>query len=888
MSKHQIIYTSCKRGINGVSDGQQIYSYDKDFQDSNSQDVRSLFSYRTPTLDYGVVMSEEIALTMPKAFTYRKLYNKTCAITLNTYLGRDYMGSEGRFGNYLSHSIICDESEYTYYPCEFYGSKMFRSSILYDEVNNPNKPDFLPTPELIKGNLVNLENVVEFLLKDDRMDIFKNMLHAVLLFETERKRLVICDEPENIIMWIAALEYSLPLKIALNINFSTYDYDPSLSYSQICGVVLKGTKYSSERPESLESHYVFDLYKKDIVYFDKREDFSNFVQTGMLNSYNSLKNFHKFLMNSYSYYNANLEYYNAYLLYKLRHNGILGIDIESFVNAVSFLKKYSNDKEKFALTEQLLAQKEIIFTFDNSYLLEIFGYISDSYNLLSPPMQEKIRDTATEKIVNLFRDPNISNQKEFINLYENISKLSCFREISLSKELMKEKNLQVLLDAIQKGVPNWKLEFTVDVFYKNLKAADTHIDNLLVELPVKKILELVLNSAGAKDNNTQLIIYKILDGFSNSYKHLINITFYMEKVLLSSSSGETISRELWIQFYQVVEKSNYENRNNILSTLSDHKRFEQMYNLFECFLNSERSSVEKRRMLKEHYNIISKNKNYAEAYLPRILGSYYAYVKTHSNDINDDEIILFQIVCNQNLDPMVMDGLLDNIVEKIPVGSPSEKNSEIINVIYKKFKYNYPSIGLKILPIYVGMKIEQIKSNKDLPTLLIEIKGIVDDKKVSDKKISDKKVSLLELNDKDIDNYLDWIIPHITSYCNTSIEIIEIYELFSMSQNTSEKYIARCAHCYLKQINDREYEDFCEFLKFLVSVKNANGHKAVCNILLSLNKKNLELLDFNVITFFKGNKEALDYWESIRENVSKNKSTFDKAVDSIRNIFKKR
>ena len=28
MSLHQIIYTSCMRGINGVNDGQQIFSYD--------------------------------------------------------------------------------------------------------------------------------------------------------------------------------------------------------------------------------------------------------------------------------------------------------------------------------------------------------------------------------------------------------------------------------------------------------------------------------------------------------------------------------------------------------------------------------------------------------------------------------------------------------------------------------------------------------------------------------------------------------------------------------------------------------------------------------------------------------------------------------------------
>ena len=81
------------RGINGVNDGQQIYSYDAEFKDYNKDEIKSLFSYQPPALDPGVIMSEEIAATMPKAFLYRKLENNRFAFALNTYLGRDYMGS---------------------------------------------------------------------------------------------------------------------------------------------------------------------------------------------------------------------------------------------------------------------------------------------------------------------------------------------------------------------------------------------------------------------------------------------------------------------------------------------------------------------------------------------------------------------------------------------------------------------------------------------------------------------------------------------------------------------------------------------------------------------------------------------------------------------------
>ena len=136
MARHQIIYTSCMRGIDGVNDGQQVFSYDKGFSESKSDAVKSLFTFQIPALEPGQVMTEELAKTMPSAFSYRYLGNGKCASTLNTYLGRDYMGSAGRFGNHLSHSIVCDFQDYDIYPCELYGGGSLRNHMEYEEVNN--------------------------------------------------------------------------------------------------------------------------------------------------------------------------------------------------------------------------------------------------------------------------------------------------------------------------------------------------------------------------------------------------------------------------------------------------------------------------------------------------------------------------------------------------------------------------------------------------------------------------------------------------------------------------------------------------------------------------------------------------------------------------------
>ena len=152
------------RGIDGVNDGQQIFSYDEAFKDKKTDEVKSLFTYQVPSLPAGTLMSEEIAKTMPVAFSYRMLKNGSVSVTLNTYLGRDYMGSAGRFGNHLSHSIICDFSDFDIYPCELYASIALRNSMDYEEVNNPDPPKYLEVPELTKGYVINPESITNGLI----------------------------------------------------------------------------------------------------------------------------------------------------------------------------------------------------------------------------------------------------------------------------------------------------------------------------------------------------------------------------------------------------------------------------------------------------------------------------------------------------------------------------------------------------------------------------------------------------------------------------------------------------------------------------------------------------------------------------------------------------
>ena len=419
MSVHQIIYTSCMRGINGMNDGQQVYSYDAQFRDINNDEIKSLFSYHPPALKTGEIMTEEIASTLPRAFTYRKLDSGSCALVLSTYLGRDYMGSAGRFGNYLSHVVIAEPSDILNYPCEFYGGVLLRDHMKFDEVNNPNPPDFLSTPRLEKGFSIDIGRIMEFLETGDRLEIYKNMLYGMLAYERERKRVVICDEPENIILWIAALEYAVPLKNALKISFTTYEFDPSLSASRICGVVSNGTRYNNE---SKRFHLVFDLIQKDCAVFDKDNDFFDFIDTAFSLSYDSLQDFHDFLTEGYGYESTDEELYAAYKLYSLLSDGIQGISENKIKEALAFAGKYGSPEEKIKIVENILKQKDELIVTDQQVFLDVIKYILLQKDSICKEDVIILKNIIVERILTEFIN-TVPDKNRFLSLYKDLDQI---------------------------------------------------------------------------------------------------------------------------------------------------------------------------------------------------------------------------------------------------------------------------------------------------------------------------------------------------------------------------------------------------------------------------------------------------------------------------------
>lgn len=349
MSTHQIIYTSCRRGIDGGGDGMQIYSRDAAFQGADEEELGLLFSYQPP--DMGRPMTDELARTMPQAYKYQHLRSGARALALNTYLGRDYMGERGRFGYHMSHAVICDPEDMSAYPAEYYGGEVLRSSMTFEEVSSPDPPPALPAPALERSFAVTPAAAAGFLAGAGRMEVYERMLCAVLSFQRTGRQVVILDESANVILWIAALGYALPKRNAAQIDFSTYEYAPALSPSRVCGAA-RGGRWTGDEGRRL----VFDLLSGDVPALEPDPAFSRFLRAAFVFPCEELWDFHDFLDSGCDYDRADEDLYGGYALYRALTGGPGRVTAEQRALALEFAGRSARPAQFPRIARRLLPE----------------------------------------------------------------------------------------------------------------------------------------------------------------------------------------------------------------------------------------------------------------------------------------------------------------------------------------------------------------------------------------------------------------------------------------------------------------------------------------------------------------------------------------------------
>lgn len=864
MARHQIIYTSCMRGIDGVNDGQQIYSYDASFSASKSDEVKSLFTYQVPSLQPGVIMTEALALTMPESFSYRLLKMGSASLTLNTYLGRDYMGSAGRFGNHLCHSVVCDFYDMDVYPCEIYGSSTLRSSMEYSEVNSSAPPAYLPEAVLEKGYTIDPDIVVEFLGIGKNLDYFKKMVCAMLRFQTEKKRIVICDEKENIIMWIAALHYSLPLEIAKKVNFTTYEFDPELSPAQICGVINQGSRYNAGGYVSSGRHYVFDFINSKFNEIEPDNNFVIFLDTAFSFSYESLTEFQEFVTSKTTYREANEEYYAAYELYSLLTEGISELSLIQFQNVIAFSEKYAADDMKLEIVSRLIEESLSIDDLNSEYALVIIQFMLKALSILSFGQQQAVKQLIVNRLIVSLSDVQIM-ENDFLALYDNIDRFARIINLSIPAELMEGHNRQALLNVMAQRVAVWKIYFLVRIISDYVKDTRMPIDELYPDRAIGGLYFNIIKAIYKTGrNNGYTLIEKILNNFKDNGTYLVNMAWNIEGFLNDLHLEEMDKKHLWKYFTQLVLEMNNETIKEINSAFMEYERTNEMFALYKARMEHEKNLIVAREIFKDAYeNWFAQNYNYA--YSEKVLQVYAeAYEKKIKSLSNEDSYLyakeILYIAKELKIEANYVDLLIQGISEYLPLEKPSRENA---NLIVQMQEYQYiirnKKVDGKLLLLCIGMYFDKITSKRDIEKYTNQIFLFADE----------RGADVTRLGEKRADEYWSWILVNPLKYSLNKDDYSNIFQLFTMSRSIGRQFMEQvCVMVFKKSKEKKDYKDFAEFLKFMFEQGTTEDIENTGKYLCKLSKKNLDELDKEMKNIFGKDKKFIFLWNKTSEIAS--------------------
>lgn len=886
MAKHQIIYTSCMRGIDGVNDGQQIFSYDEGFVAAKADEVKSLFTYQVPALPPGVLMSEEVALTMPAAFSYRLLKNGNAAISLNTYLGRDYMGSAGRFGNHLSHSIVCDFEDFDVYPSELYYSTTLRSEMKYEEVNNPEPPAYLPTPKLEKGDLINPDSISDFLGIADNMERFKQMVVAMFKFQTERKRIVICDEPENIAKWIAALHYVLPLEIAKKINFTTYEFDPELSPAQICGVVSEGTKYQVGNYMASNRHYVFDFLNNQFSSINVENDMMDFLETSFSFSYGSLIDFHDFILRYTLYRKCDEQYYIAYYLYNLVYEGIGEVSKEQFEEVIDFSSEYLSSEVKRKLIYELLNKKDSIRALPNDYALSVLGYILRFLPNLDSTQQDLIKQMIVDRLILSLSTEDVDESK-FLRLFDNIDGLARSINLSIPAELMIVDNRKSLLSVISQGSDLWKVNFVVRIISDYVKDLKLSIDELYPDRAIGAIYFGVVDSVyrtGRK--NGFIVVEKILEGFKNDLNYFVNMVLNLEGFLKDLNLEELDVKHLWEIFYHEVSKMDDISLEEVHEKLAEYNRFDEMYLLYKAQMTNYQKVYDVRNYFENYWKRwFIPGGEYTRLYGESAVKVYAENCQRTFSTVSEKEKIQYMSdILDLAIQMKVIDEniieFIQNIIEYIPMEKVEKGNELLIN---KLSQYTYDvlkrPIEDKLLLLVILLELNNITKKEDIALKINKIKVFS----------IGKSANFGRLKDGTIKEYFEYAFDRISDFNLTEKEYILIYTLFDLEPSEQLTFMQYwCKVSYTASKGKQGYVDFAEYLKFMFQLGSKHNQEMVGKYLCSLSKSKLEELNKEMLsTHFQKNTKQAELWLEVKE-IANNTNPLLNKLSNLGNLFKKK
>ena len=222
MKALQYLYTSWPNG-NLPNKGYMIYSTSEGITSEECEDIRRVMRYQPPLSLVPNPTPEQIVDEFPYDFAYFRLSSGRLCAALTTYVGKDY---SNRYGNYLIHALVFEDEDMDVYPVELFGEDFWRTYLTEVEIHAES-----PVPPLdildidMTGDMVNESSIEEFAAEHEEQTAL--LIDAYMEAVSRKVPLYLNDTRENIVIWCAVLQEMLPLRMAKELYFTTYAFNPS-------------------------------------------------------------------------------------------------------------------------------------------------------------------------------------------------------------------------------------------------------------------------------------------------------------------------------------------------------------------------------------------------------------------------------------------------------------------------------------------------------------------------------------------------------------------------------------------------------------------------------------------------------------------------------------
>ena len=893
MTVHQLIHTSCKKGIFDRYSGFQIYSFDKEYEPylsknnsgyaEMSSEVAAISAYKDP---YGIFVTDmESAKEMPKAFSYRRISNGQCVIA-KTVFCRDFTSTHGKFGNRFKHHIIYDVTDASWYPAEMYDSDTLRESLTPEEAASDKKPDYLPVPTLQKGSMISAESISEFLNGDAaRLEIFKKMLHALLNYHTDNKKIVICDDEENIIFWIAALEYAIPLRLAVDVSFTTYSYDPSVSPFMICGVyppkivdrIERGTAYDPKNTQQRNIYAVFDL-KNNLQpdYSDcELNSFYDFIEQQLQSDCcSAIEEFHNYFETNYPNEDLTEKISYIYCLYELYNKGISSIEYRTFKGVVEYLKSVGNDrKEILKVSDILLRDLDDFMNLEQAFLADALKILYTAYPDLSDEQKHALDNYVADRTLNSLMNKEIT-ENDFLTEYESLEKISD-PHVSIKSKLTENDGLQKIASSLSSDkFPLWKLKFINKIIFDKYQNAD-----LALYQPGGIISNIYLTMLSSCEEPL-LFAQEALSTYINASDKFLALLFTFAETLDANDTDEYYTLAAG-----VIGKNCYSTRDLFFNELLTRKMYSQMYLLYIAFLDN-KTDIESMKTLFNEQNelYLKKDAEYNNLYFNDIISDFTSRIdKVTDSSYDNLRKTLLLISLKNNI--QVSNEQIIKTAALIPLSDLSKDDAELVSCLRDYFQNPDTAMDSYVKLLFTG---SILHGAENLDAIVNTVNDLYPEKKITFDGTAPKCAAQFVL----------WTTCDIVKHCKSEDDIAKAFSLFNFSEPYEEtayaKEFAKC--CINRSVKSRDNAVLINYLEYIAKSQSEAMRDAVRSALRNrdyISQSSLNTLGNTITSKYSDRKELQEYWKEINKSTlafsSSNRSGFlSEFFEMICSLFKKK